>query len=225
MSISIGIFFQPIFKAIATIFLGSLLHLFLDFFQNSWDSGNLIFYPISFKTFSLKLFTFGIDFKYIYVLFFLFIISIIFFQKKENLNIYFSLKKIIISFLSLVVLILIMIGFYKNTLYSDYGFLNLRFHPKEYDKKIIELNIIPLTQRIPPKVYFRHQSLLLLNFTPAPKFNNYDIQGIYDYSKKTINVLAYHGRNRVPKIIISTLGLLIFLLYMVFKIKYKIIKE
>ncbi len=68
VALIIGNLFYQRRKAIASIFMGYLLHLLLDFLQTNWGKGNLIFYPFSFQTYTLDLFTYGVDYRYIFVI-------------------------------------------------------------------------------------------------------------------------------------------------------------
>lgn len=225
LSILIGNLIKPEKNSILSIFTGYTLHLFLDFLQNNWGYGNLLFYPFSFKLFSLKLFTFGVEYKYIYCIFLLFIFIYIFLkEKKEILYFNFTFKKILLSITLFLVIVVLDINFINKTIKSNCYSIDLRFHPEKYHNKTILMNKIRLINTNPVMTEYRNQKMLLKNVKYiVNKQKAYYIEGIYNHKEKSVKVIKMIEVTPHIKAYISGFGLFLFILYFLLKVKIKLL--
>ncbi len=210
-SISIGVLFEKVFGSIISLYTGILLHLFLDFLQNSWSNGLLLFFPFYNKPFSLNLFTYGIEFKYFYVI--LPALILVYLWRKERAHLKFTLnfKRISISIGILILIILISWLNIEKVINSGVLCLDFRFNSQKYDNRIIVLNRTPVVSVEPIKIYYRGKKLTLENVKiPLKKHDKVILKGIYKHNQSRINVIEIHRVNFIKQIISFT-GLLFFL--------------
>lgn len=219
LSLILGVYFRPRGKAVFSLMTGYLLHLGLDLFQKNWGRGNLLFYPFSFTPISIDLFTYGIEFKILYILPPLAVFLFILFSEKEKIYMGYSRRDILTSLACLAVLAGIIAFSFPRVLKSDYFFLNFKHHPGQYDDKMILMNMVPVKARFWPCVDFRKQVLTLrgVRLPDGSDRLRYRIKGIYRHGEKAVDVTEMIGVRPAVKQLISGAGLLLFLLFLLFR--------
>jgi|GEM_PF-5821788 len=224
LSVAIGIVIKPSRMSIPSLFSGYLLHLFLDLLQDNYGGGILLFYPFFFRTYSLKLFTYGVGFKYIYTIIPIAIFSLFIFREKGKETILFNPKftRITLSLLLLISAVGINIIFFNKTVKSNTYFINFRFDPAKYHNTQITINKHRPIKTDPVMIRFRRHLLTLKNVKiKVYKDKWYYIKGIYDHRERSLHVIKMIDRPPYMKAIISGVGLLMFMFFLIFKIKIR----
>lgn len=227
LSLAFGVYFRPRAKAVLSLLAGYLLHLALDLFQKNWGRGNLLFYPFSFTPLSVDLFTYGMEFKILYIIPPLFVFLLFFFAEKEKISIGFRVRDLICSLACLAVLVLTAAFSFSRVMKSDYFYLNFRYHPEQYDGKVILMNLVQVEKGVVPRVYFRKQNLFLRNIIQnqvSTRFRH-RIRGIYRHRIKAVEVRELIEVRPYVKPLISGLGLLLFVLFLVFRTRICFIRD
>ncbi len=223
IALIIGLLFKQEKKYILSLFLGYSLHILLDLTQNIWGGGYLIFYPFYFKLFAFNLFTYGKEFKYIFSLFFLIYLILAAFREKEKLILIPGIKRILISSGLILFLIIVDLAFLNKVINSNANSIDLQFHPKRYHNKLIRIKKIRLTGINPIKVKFMGHNLLLKNIKKEiNKKNTYSIEGVFNYKNKNVRVTKIISLYPYIKDYFSGTALIVLLLFLIFRVKYKI---
>lgn len=222
ISLIIGLFFKPEKKYIISLFLGYSLHLLIDLLQNNWSNGFPIFYPFYFKPLSFNLFTYGVEFRYSLSFIFLLFLFFMIFNEKETLVLNFKIKKIFLSVGLILFLIILNFSLLNKSIESNLCFVDLKYHPKKYHNKIIQMNMVRLTSVNPAMVKFRGHHLLLKKVNI--KLNKrlvYDLKGIFDYKNKSVRVSKIIPFVPFMKVYISGIGLIVLIFYFILRVKIR----
>ncbi len=220
-ALALSIYFPRKIKAFFSLFTGMLLHLLLDFFQRNFGGGNILLFPFNFNQYYKELFIYGVTFKYIYIIVPLLILFYIVKSEKETLIIKFNLKKIIFSAVIFIILGLTVIVNINNIIHGNIFYLDLKYHPDRFDGKQIELCKKKIIKSDPPMVYFRGRNIKLKNV--KVKLSNSDkvyVRGIFNNKESSVNVLEIYRFGASYKFYISGIGILIFLIFVAFKVKF-----
>lgn len=222
ISLIIGLFFKPEKKYIISLFLGYSFHLLIDLLQNNWSNGIPVFYPFYFKPFSLNLFTYGVEFRYSFSFILLLFLFFMIFNEKETLILNFKIKKIFLSVGLILFLIILNFSLLNKSIESNIGFVDLKYHPKKYHNKIIQMNMIRLTSVNPVMVKFRGHNLLLKKVNiKLSKRRAYDLKGIFDYNNKSVRVSKIIPFIPFFKVYISGIGLIVLMFYFILRVKIR----
>ncbi|MDD5065600.1 MAG: hypothetical protein PHF84_01005 [bacterium] len=226
ISIILGIYFVPRVRSIFSLFSGYLLHLLVDLFQFNFGNGNLLFYPFGFRTYTLDCFIYGVDYRLIYVVIPLFLFLYILFKEKERLDLEYSRKAAVVSVSGCLLLFLAALYFSPRVLMSDYYFLKFRFHPEIYDNKVIKIDMGNIRDQKDLIVLFRHHKLTLrkVKMKPEPGYR-YKIVGIYRHREGSLEVLRLYKVYPYAKLLISGAGILLFMFFILVKVKIRITRE
>lgn len=212
-------------KPFISFLMGYYLHLFLDFLQNNWGLGNILLYPFSFQPISLKLFTFGVEYSYIYLIIPLSVLFYIFFKEKQStLHIKTTKREILICFVILLSLGLLSALTIQRVIQGNIYFLNFRNNPHDFHKKTVLLNNTRPENENPPIFNFRGNKIYLKNTAvPVNKKKAYLIKGIYNHKKKSLSVERIIDVVPHIKAYISGLGLFLLILFFLIKVRIQLI--
>ncbi len=219
-AVALSLLFKHKTKAFISLFIGMLLHIFLDFFQRNFGGGNIILFPLNFRQYYYELFIYGVTFKFVYVIIPLIILFYII--KKENDTLIFDLKikYIIASLLIYLILAATIIINIPNIIRGNIFFLDLKYHPEKFHNKQVEVCKQKIIKSNPPTVFFRGKSIILKGTSLKLKKNEYVyVRGIYNNKNKSIKVLEIYKFKKAYKLYISGIGILLLMLFIIFKVK------
>lgn len=225
-SIIFGLIFKDKKAGISAIFIGYILHLFLDLLQNNWGYGNLLLYPFYIKPLSLDLFTLGIEYRYIYLIIPFIIIVFMFLkeQKKDILTISLKIKSLLLPIVILLLMLCINFLSTDKIIKSNIYSINFRYNPASYNNKILTISKIRPIKTDPPMIKYRRTKLKL--FKIPYKLNKnyaYSLKGIYNHKDKSLEVIKIYQFIPHIKAYLSISGLFLFILFLLLKVKLKIL--
>ncbi|MBN1898778.1 MAG: hypothetical protein JW827_08380 [Spirochaetes bacterium] len=209
--LSLGILFEkPLFSTVS-LYSGVLAHLLLDFLQDNWGKGLLLFFPFYNRPVKLGFFTYGIEFRYIYVLIPLAIF--IYLWKKENLQIrpVVNYKRILLSLFFTFCIIFLALSQRQKIFESGVFCIDFRFNPEKYHGNPIVFNNVPIVSEKPLQIYARKMILNLKGVkTKFLKGTKVVLKGTYHHPEKSIYVAKIYLRDYSYKQMISFFGLILF---------------
>ncbi len=209
MSISLALFFNGFFINLLIIYLGVISHYLLDLLQFAGAFGHMIFYPISFKEYSVNLVYSGkIIFPIIGVI--VLLISLYYLKEKNNLTLN---KKYYLSVIPLLITFLFMFLTQEDLLKANIHSVNFISFPEDYENQEINLHNSKITSLNPVKLDEMGKVFTLETSENLELNSLVSVHGIYKNKIIVVDEIFFHNLN---KHIFSLIGLFIFI-YLVFR--------
>jgi|SRR3989344_850006 len=204
-SISVALIFNNFFRNFLLIFLGIITHFFLDILQFSGTFGQILFYPVYIKEYTLNLF-YGGNLIFPIMGIIVSLICLFFLKEKSNLrlnkNPYFFIIPIIISAIFLFSTQNILI---ENNVHG----INFLLHPEKYENKEVNLYNSKIVSLNPLTLDEMGHNFVLETKEKLEIGSQITINGIYNDKKINVNSIFFHNNN---KEIFSSFALIFFLI-------------
>ena len=209
MSISLALFFNGFFMNLFLVYLGVISHYLLDIFQFAGSFGHLVFYPLSFREYSVNLFYAGkIIFPILGII--ILMISLHYLKEKNNLTLN---KKYYLSVIPIIIALFFMFSTQDDLLMANIHGTNFVSFPEIYENREVDLHNSRIISLSPVKL-IELGRVFTLETKEDLKLNSLvTVHGIYKNNIIFVDKVFFHNLN---KNIFSFIGLFIFI-YLILK--------